>query len=159
MEDNLPYETPLPTNHKLSDEKDKDPEVDPLVYRAMIGSLMYLTASPPDIMFSVCLCARYQANPRESHLKAVKRIFRYLKGKPRLGLWYPVEGGLDLTAYADADFGGCPINRKSTSSGAQLLGSRLISWQCKKQQLVLLSTCEAEYISGSSYCAQILWIQ
>ncbi|XP_022030246.1 uncharacterized mitochondrial protein AtMg00810-like [Helianthus annuus] len=90
MKENVPYETPLPTNHKLSDEKDKDPEVDPSVYRAMIGSLMYLTPSRPDIMFSVCLCSRYQATPRISHLKAVKRIFRYLKGKPRLELWYPV---------------------------------------------------------------------
>ncbi|XP_022003326.1 uncharacterized mitochondrial protein AtMg00810-like [Helianthus annuus] len=111
MEDTMPYEALLPTNHKLSDEKDKDPEVDPSVFRAMIGSLMYPTASRPDIMFSLCLCARNQATLRESHLKAVKWIFCYLKGKPRLGLWYPVEGGLDLIAYVDADFGGCPINR------------------------------------------------
>ncbi|XP_021985737.1 uncharacterized mitochondrial protein AtMg00240-like [Helianthus annuus] len=117
MEDNLPYETSLPTNHKLLDEKEKDPEVDPSVYRAMIGSLTYLTASRPDIMFSVCFCARYQANPKKPHLKAVKWIFRYLKGEPKLGLWYLVVGGLDLIAYEDADFGACPINRKSTSGG------------------------------------------
>ncbi|KAJ0616582.1 putative RNA-directed DNA polymerase [Helianthus annuus] len=125
----------------------------------MIGSLTYLTASQPDIMFSVCLCARYQSTPKESHLKAVKRIFRYLKGTPKLGLWYPAEGGLDLMAYADADFGGCPMDRKSTSGGAQILGNRLVSWQCKKQVAVSLSTCKAEYIVASSCCAQVLWIQ
>ena len=159
LEDSLPYDTPLPTNLKLSPDDEKDPEVDPTLYRAMIGSLMYLTASRPDIMFSVCLCARYQSTPKESHLKAVKRIFRYLKGTPKLGLWYPAEGGLDLMAYADADFGGCRMNRKSTSGGAQLLGNRLVSWQCKKQVAVSLSTCEAEYIAASSCCAQVLWIQ
>ncbi|KAJ0928621.1 putative RNA-directed DNA polymerase [Helianthus annuus] len=115
-------------NLKLSPDDVKDPEVDPTLYRAMIGSLMYLTASRPDIMFSVCLCARYQSTPKESHLKAVKRIFRYLKGTPKLGLWYPAEGGLDMMAYADADFGGCRVNRKSTSDGAQLLGNCLVSW-------------------------------
>jgi hypothetical protein len=159
LEDSTPYHTPLPHNQKLQESNAKDPEVDPTLYRAMIGSLMYLTASRPDIMFSVCLCARYQASPRESHMVAVKRIIRYLKGKPNLGLWYPVEGNLDLIAYADADFGGCPINRKSTSGGVQFMGNRLVSWQCKKQQSVSLSTCEAEYIAASSCCSQVLWIQ
>ncbi|XP_021971819.1 uncharacterized mitochondrial protein AtMg00810-like [Helianthus annuus] len=128
LEDRLPYDTPLLTNHKLMTDKEKDPKVDPTLYRAMIGSLMYLTTLRPDIKFSVCLRDRYYSNLKESHMKAVKRIFRYLKGKPKLGLRYPAEGGLDLIAYADIDFGGCPTNRKSTSGGVELLGNRLVSW-------------------------------
>ena len=125
----------------------------------MIGSLMYLTASRPDIMFAVCQCARYQANPRTSHLHAVKRIFRYLKGKPRFGLWYPKDSPFDLHAFSDSDFGGCDIDRKSTSAGCQFLGDRLIAWQCKKQQTVSVSTAEAEYVAASACCSQVIWIQ
>ncbi|KAK8499663.1 hypothetical protein V6N12_002135 [Hibiscus sabdariffa] len=88
--------------------------VDSKIYRSMIGSLLYLTASRPDIMFSVCLCARFQAHPKESHLKAVKRIFRYLKDTPSLGLWYPRDSTFDLHAYSDTDYGGCKIDRNST---------------------------------------------
>ncbi|GJU85909.1 hypothetical protein Tco_1293455 [Tanacetum coccineum] len=83
-------------------------------YRGMIGSLMYLTPSRPDIQFLTCLCARYQANPKESHLIAVKRIFRYLKGTPSLGLWYPKCLGFDLKGYSDSDYAGCNMDRKST---------------------------------------------
>ena len=84
-------------------------------YRGMIGSLLYLTASRPDIMFSTCLCARFQANPREPHLIAVKRSFRYLNGTASLGLWYAREADFELCGYSDADFVGCKIDRKSTS--------------------------------------------
>jgi len=105
------------------------------------------------------VCARYQADPKESHELAVKRIFRYLKGKPSLGLWYPKEGGFDLFAYTDSDFGGDNFNRKSTSGGCQFLGNRLVSWQCKKQTNVSVSTAEAEYIAASQCCSQVLWIQ
>ncbi|KAI3819601.1 hypothetical protein L1987_13442 [Smallanthus sonchifolius] len=158
MEDCTPYDTPIPVNHKLhSDPEGKD--VDCRLYRAMIGSLMYLTASRPDIMFSVCICSRFQAKPKESHLIAVKRIFRYLKGKQRLGLWYPHGSNFDFNAYTDSDFGGCYLDRKSTIGGCQFLGNRLVSWQCKKQTTVSISTCEAEYIAAASCCSQILWIQ
>ncbi|GJS24561.1 putative ribonuclease H-like domain-containing protein [Tanacetum coccineum] len=99
------------------------------LYRSMIGSLMYLTASRPDIMYAVCVCSRFQVTPKTSHLNAVKRIFKYLKGKPHLGLWYPRESPFDLEAFSDSDYGGSNLDRKSTTGGCQFLGQRLISWQ------------------------------
>lgn len=102
------------TGDKLSEDKSGKP-TDVTTYRGMIGSLLYLTACRPDIMFAACLCARYQANSKESHLKVVKRIFRYLKGSPNLGLWYPKDSGFALIGYSDSDFAGCKIDRKSTS--------------------------------------------
>nr|GEY24476.1 hypothetical protein [Tanacetum cinerariifolium] len=104
-------------------------DVDLHLYRSMIGSLMYLTASRPDIMFAVCACSRHQGTPKECHLHAVKRIFRYIKGHPKLGLWYPKDSPFDLVAYSDSDYGGATQDRKSTSGGYQFLGRRLISWQ------------------------------
>nr|GFC73166.1 uncharacterized mitochondrial protein AtMg00810-like [Tanacetum cinerariifolium] len=113
--------------------KDPDGEdVDIHTYRSMIGSLMYLTLSRPDIMFVVCACARFQVTPKASHLHGVKRIFRYLKGKPHLGLWYPKDSPFDLVAYLDSDYAGASLDRKSTTEGCQFLGCRLISWKCKK---------------------------
>ncbi|GJU75183.1 hypothetical protein Tco_1272253 [Tanacetum coccineum] len=128
-------------------------------YRGMIGSLMYLTASRPDIQFSTCLCARYQANPKESHLIAVKRIFRYLKGTPSLGLWYPKCLGFDLKGYSDSDYAGCNMDRKSTSGACQLLGGKLVCWSAKKQQSVAMSSAEAEYVAAAGCCANILWMK
>ncbi|KAI3757561.1 hypothetical protein L6452_05102 [Arctium lappa] len=140
----------------------KDPSGKPVnvtAYRGMIGSLLYLTASRPDIMYSTCLCARYQSEPKESHLIAVKRIFRYLKGTPNLGLWYPKDSGFDLTGYSDSDFAGCKLDRKSTTGGCQLLGGKLVSWTSKKQNSVSTSTAEAEYVAAGSCCSQILWMR
>ncbi|GKA92217.1 hypothetical protein Tco_0814142 [Tanacetum coccineum] len=140
--------------------KDEDgKEVDVHMYRSMIGSLMYLTSSRPDIMFAVCACARYQVNPKVSHLYAVKRIFRYLKCQPKLGLWYPKDSPFDLVAYTDSDYAGASLDRKSTTGGCQFLGSRLISWQCKKQTVVANSITEAEYVAALSCCGQVLWIR
>ncbi|GJV39077.1 hypothetical protein Tco_1417517 [Tanacetum coccineum] len=114
--------------------KDEDgEEVDVHLYGSMIGSLMYLTSSRPDILFAVCASARYQVNPKVSHLHAVKRIFRYLKGQYKLGLWYPKDSPFDLVAYTDSDYVGASLDRKSTIGGCQFLRCRLISWQCKKQ--------------------------
>ncbi|KAI3752729.1 hypothetical protein L2E82_24765 [Cichorium intybus] len=129
--------TPMAERPLLSVDAD-DKSVDQTYYRSMIGSLMYLTASRPYIIFAVCQCARYQANPKPSHLDAVKRIFRYLK---------------------DSNYGGCEIDRKSTSAGCQFLGDRLISWQCRKQQTVSTSTAEAEYVAASACCSQVIWMQ
>ncbi|GJT59064.1 putative ribonuclease H-like domain-containing protein [Tanacetum coccineum] len=132
--------------------KDEDAEdVDVHLYRSMIGSLMYLTASRPDIMFAVRVYARFQVTPKTSHLTAVKRIFRYLKGKPTLGLWYARDSPFELAAYTDSDYVGATQDRKSTTGGCQFLGSRLISWQCKKQNIVATSTIEAEYVAAASY--------
>ncbi|GKC33189.1 retrovirus-related pol polyprotein from transposon TNT 1-94 [Tanacetum coccineum] len=123
--------TPMETQKPLLKDEDGK-EVDVHMYRSMIGSLMYLTSSRPDIMFAVCACARYQVNPKVSHLHAVKRIFRYLKGQPKLGLWYPKDSPFDLVAYTDSDYARASLDRKSTTGGYQFLRCRLISWQCKK---------------------------
>ena len=141
------------------DKDERGKSVDIKLYRSMIGSLLYLTASRPDILFSVCLCARFQSNPKESHLVAVKRIFRYLLDTPTLGLWYPKGSTFDLIGYSDADFAGCKVDRKSTSGTCQFLGNMLVSWFSKKQNSVALSTAEAEYIAAGNCCAQILWIK
>nr|GEZ02181.1 hypothetical protein [Tanacetum cinerariifolium] len=125
-------------------------DVDLHLYRSMIGSLMYLTASRPDIMFAVCACARHQVTPKECHLHAVKRIFRYLKGHHKLGIWYPKDSPFDLVAYSDSDYDGATQDKKSTTGRRQFLGRKLISWQCKKQTIVATSTTEAEYVAASS---------
>ncbi|GKA26075.1 hypothetical protein Tco_0712184 [Tanacetum coccineum] len=123
--------TPIKTQKPLLKDENGE-EVDVHMYRSMIGSLMYLTSSRPDIMFVVCACARYQVNPKVLHLHAVKRIFRYLKGPPKLGLWYPKDSPFDLVAYTDSDYARASLDRKSTTGGCQFLRCRLISWQCKK---------------------------
>nr|GFA59529.1 uncharacterized mitochondrial protein AtMg00810-like [Tanacetum cinerariifolium] len=150
--------TPIDTEKPLL----KDPDgavVDVHIYRSIIGFLMYLTSSRPDIMFAVCACAHFQVTPKASHIHAVKRIFRYLKGKPYLGLWYPKDSPFDLVAYSDSDYAGEGLDRKSTTGGCQFLGCRLISWQCKKQTVVATSSTKAEYVAAASCCAQMLWIQ
>ncbi|KAJ9539060.1 hypothetical protein OSB04_031793 [Centaurea solstitialis] len=150
--------TPMATGNSIGpDHEGKD--VDLRNYRSMVGSLMYLTASRPDIMFATFVCARYQAKPKESHLAAVKRIFRYLKGTPYYGIWYPKGLGFELQAYTDADYGGCNMDRKSTSGHLQFLGNKLVSWASKKQQCVSTSTAESEYVAAASCCSQVLWMQ
>ncbi|GJV84896.1 putative ribonuclease H-like domain-containing protein [Tanacetum coccineum] len=124
--------TPMETSKPLMKDENAE-DVDVHIYRSMIGSLMYLTSSRPDII--------------------------YLKGQPKLGLWYPKDSPFNLEAYTDSDYAGASLDRKSTTGGCQFLGSRLISWQCKKQTVVANSTTEAEYVAASSYCGQVLWIQ
>nr|GFA38333.1 uncharacterized mitochondrial protein AtMg00810-like [Tanacetum cinerariifolium] len=122
-----------------------DKLVNHTVYRSMIGSLMYVTSSRPDITFVTCMCARYQANPNEHHVLAIKRTFRYPKGTINLGLWYLKDSGFDLTAYSDADHAGCHLDRKSTFSSVHFLGDKLVCWSSKKQNCVSISTVESEY--------------
>nr|GEW16637.1 hypothetical protein [Tanacetum cinerariifolium] len=141
--------TPIDTEKPLLKDPDGE-DVDVHIYRLMIGSLIYLTSSRPDIMFAVCACARFQVTPKASHLLAVKRIFRYLKGKPHLGLWYPKDSPFDLVAYSDSDYASAILDRKSTTRGCQFLGYRLISWQCKKLTVIATSSTEAEYVAGAS---------
>ncbi|GJT68260.1 retrovirus-related pol polyprotein from transposon TNT 1-94 [Tanacetum coccineum] len=119
------------------------------LFRGMIGSLMYLIASRPDIQFSTCLCARYQANPKESRLVAVKRIFRYLKGTPK-------GSSFNLKAYFDSDYARCNLDRKSTSGGCQILREKLVCWSARKQSSVAMSLAEAEYVAAIGCCAQVL---
>ncbi|GKA46958.1 hypothetical protein Tco_0739841 [Tanacetum coccineum] len=143
--------TPIKSNKALLKDEDAE-DMDVHLYRSMIGSLMYLTASRPDIMFAVCACARFQV----TH---VKRIFRYLKGQPKLGLWYPRDSPFDLEVFSDSDYDGASLDRKSTTGGCQFLDKRLISWQCKKQTIVANSTTETEYVTATNYCGQVLWNQ
>nr|GEX92626.1 copia protein [Tanacetum cinerariifolium] len=120
--------------------------VDDIKYHGMIGSLLYLTVSRSDIMFSVCLCARFQKVPKTSHLEAVKRIFRYIKGTTHLGLWYPKGTGVETIIYADFDHAGDYIDRKSKSGVCTFIGCFLTSWFSKKQTALAISTTEAEYV-------------
>ncbi|GJR40378.1 putative ribonuclease H-like domain-containing protein, partial [Tanacetum coccineum] len=162
--------TPMETKVPLTKDEEAI-DVDVHLYRSMIGSLMYLTASRPDIMYAVCVCLRFQVTPKTSHLNAVKRIFKYLKGKPNLGLWYPRESPFDLEAFSDSDYGGLleaftdidyggsNLDMTSITGGCQFLGQRLISWQCKKQTIVATSTTEAEYVAAANCCGQVLWVQ
>jgi hypothetical protein len=158
MKDAKPIKTPMGTNGHL-DHDTGGKSVDQKVYRSMIGSLLYLCASRTDIMLSVCMCARFQADPKEVHLRAVKRILRYLVYSPKFGLWYPRGSTFDLIGYSDADWAGCKINRKSTSRTCQCLGRSLVSLASKKQNSVALSTAEAEYIAAGHCCVQLLWMR
>ncbi|GJR96233.1 retrovirus-related pol polyprotein from transposon TNT 1-94 [Tanacetum coccineum] len=153
-----PVDTPMVDRLKLDEDLMGIP-VDQTRFRGMVGSLMYLTASRPDLVFAVCMCARYQAKPTKKHFEAIKRVFRYLKGTINMGLWYPKDNAMSLTAYADADHAGCQDSRRSTSGSAQFLGDRLVSWSSKKQRSTAISTTEAEYIAMSGCCAQILWMR
>ncbi|GJX83321.1 retrovirus-related pol polyprotein from transposon TNT 1-94 [Tanacetum coccineum] len=153
-----PVDTPMVERTKLDEDLSGIP-VDQTQYRSMIGSLMYLTASRPDLVFAVCMCARYQSKPTKKHLEAVKRVFRYLQGSINMGLWYPKDTAMALTAYADADHAGCQDTRRSTSGSAQFLGDKLVSWSSKKQTSTSISSTEAEYIAMSGCCAQILWMR
>jgi len=150
--------TPMATSYYL-DKDELGIEVNQTMFRGMIGFLLYLTASRLDIMQFVCVCARYQASHKESHLIAVKTILKYLKGTISFGLWYPSGASLSLIRYSDADYGGCKIDRKSTSGTCHLLGSSLVSWHSKKQACMTLSTTETEYIVAGNCCAQILWMK
>ncbi|GKD12342.1 hypothetical protein Tco_1196749, partial [Tanacetum coccineum] len=123
--------TPIETQKPLVKDEEAT-NVDVHLYRSMISSLMYLTASRPDIMFA---------------------------GQPKLGLWYPRVSSFDLESYSDSDYAGANLDRKSTTGGCQFLGRRLISWQCKKKTIVATSTTEAEYIAAASCRGQVLWIQ
>jgi hypothetical protein len=158
MKDAKPIKTPMGTNRHL-DLDTGGKSVDQKVYRSMIRSLLYLCVSRSDIMLSVCMCARFQADPKEVHLRVVKRIIRYLVYTPKFGLWCPKGSTFDLIGYSDVDWAGCKIDRKSTSGTYQFLGRSLVSWASKKQNSVALSTAEAEYIAAGHCCTQFLWMR
>jgi len=158
MEDSKPMSTPMAIGCKLS-KGDDSPKADQKKYRSMIGGLLYLTQTRPDIMNVVGLVARFQADPRESHVMAIKKIFRYLKGTVEYGLWYPRDHDFSLHAYTNADWTRDVDDRKSTSGGALFLGKRLVSWLSKKQEVISLSTVEEEYITAVGSCTQVLWMK
>ncbi|GJS92883.1 hypothetical protein Tco_0799851 [Tanacetum coccineum] len=150
--------TPIYVDMKLI--KDEEGEfVDNTKYRGMIGSLLYLTASRPDIMFSVCLYARFQEDPKTSHLEAVKRIFRYIIGTTHLGLWYPKGSGIETVVYADSDHAGDYVDQKITSGICTFMGCFFTSWFSKKQTTLAISTIEAKYVSAGKACQQALWMK
>jgi hypothetical protein len=150
---------PVSTSMSMTTVLDLDENgeiVDQREYRSMIGSLLYLTATRPDIQFIVCLCARFQTSPRPSHRHAVQWICRYLKYTLEFGIWYSASSSIDLVSYSDADFMGCGIDRKSTSGTCHFLGSFLGCWSSHKQTSIAQSTTKAEYIAAASCCSQIL---
>lgn len=138
-------DTPMGTSSKFDIDEARI-EVNQTMYRGIIGSLLYLTSRRPGIMFSVIICARFQASPKESHLNVAKSILRYLKGTQDVVLFYPLGGIFDLVGYAYVDYG----DRKNTSRMAHFLGSSMISWETKNQNSVALSTVEAEYVTTTS---------
>ncbi|GKB84868.1 retrovirus-related pol polyprotein from transposon TNT 1-94 [Tanacetum coccineum] len=158
MESCDPVDTPMVEKSKL-DEDTQGKAVDPTHYRGMVGTLMYLTSSRPDLVYAICICARYQARPTKKHLHAVKRIFRYLRGTVNRGLWYPKDSFIALTAFVDVDHMGCQDTRRSTSGSMQMLGDRLVSWSSKRQKSVAISSTKAKYIALSGCCALVLWMR
>nr|GEZ65640.1 hypothetical protein [Tanacetum cinerariifolium] len=153
-----PVDTPMVEKSKLDEDKERK-AVDPSHYHGMIGTLLYLAASRPDLQFAICMCAWYQAMPTEKHVHAVKRIFRYLRGTVHRGLWYLKDSFVSLTAFADADHAGCQDTRRSTSGSVQFLEERLISWLTKRKKRAAISSTEVEYVALSRCCAQILWMR
>ncbi|XP_057719299.1 secreted RxLR effector protein 161-like [Arachis stenosperma] len=155
MENAKPIGTPMHPNSRLNkDETEKD--VDKTMYRSMIGSLMYLTSSRSDIVQNIGVYSRFQSQPKESHLSAVKRIIRYVHGTSNYSLWYPRSDKFSTVGYCDADFAGDIIDRRSTYGICYFLGYSLNVWSSKKQSTVALSTAEAEYIAASFCCSQLL---
>jgi hypothetical protein len=154
MDNAKPIKTPMGTNGHL-DLDMGGTSVGQKVYHSMIGSLVYLCASRSNIMHNVCMCERFQATPKDCHLRAVKRM-RYLVLTHNLGLWYPKGSCFELIGYSDANYTRCKVDRKITSETCQFLGQSFVSWSSKKQNSVALSTIEAEYVAAGSCYAQLL---
>lgn len=158
MENSKPINTPMTTNCKLS-KNDESASVDEKLYQSMIGKLQYLVHNMPDIAHVVGITARFFADPKETHMTTIKRIFRYLRGTEDYGLLYKKRNDFDLKVYTDADWAGNIDDRKSTSGGDFFLGERLVSWLSKKQGCISQSTTEAEYVAVALNCTNIAWIK
>ncbi|GKB19563.1 retrovirus-related pol polyprotein from transposon TNT 1-94 [Tanacetum coccineum] len=158
LENSKVTKTPMSRKRVLTLYKDSE-SIDSTKYRGMIGSLLYLTASRSNIMFSVCFCARFQEDPKVSHLEAVKRIFRYIKGTQHLGLWYLKDTGVNVLVYANSDHAGDVVDRKSTSGICTFMGSCLTSWFLKKQTSLANSITESDYVAAERACQQGLWMK
>nr|GEW49457.1 retrovirus-related Pol polyprotein from transposon TNT 1-94 [Tanacetum cinerariifolium] len=158
LENSKPMKTPMSSDTKHTKDEEYE-SVDNTKYRGMICSLLYLTTSRPDIMFSVCLCTRFQDAPKTYHLEAVKRIFRYIKGTMHLGLWYPKGTDIETVVYDDSDHARDYVDRKCISGIFTFVGCCLTSWFSKKQTALAISTTEAKYISARKACQQALWMK
>ena len=143
--------TPMSPNVKLIVDL-LGKSVDSSLYRSMIGSFLYLTASKPDISYSVGMCTRYQANLKQSHMTALKRVIKYVKITAGFGVWYIKDTNDILAGYSDVDWAGNADDRKSTPGGCFYVGNNLVSWMSKKHNSISLSTAETKYIATSSYC-------
>ena len=150
--------TPMSLNVKLTVNL-LGKSVDPTLYRSMIGSLLYLTASIPDISYCVGMCATYEANPKESYIIVVKRIIKYVNSTSNFGVWYDTDTNDVLAGYSDVDWAGNADDRKITFGACFYLGNNLVSWMSKNQNSISFSTTEAEYIAVTNYCTQLLWMQ
>jgi hypothetical protein len=148
----------MSTSVKISIDLTRKP-VDPTLYRSMVRSLLYLIASWPDIAFSVGVCARFQANPKESHLTVVKHIIRYVNDTVLHGIWYFRETNLVVAGYSDADWASNADDRKSTSGWCFYVGNNLVAWMSRKKSSISLSTAKVEYIAAGSCCTQLLWMK
>eukprot|EP00253_Pinus_taeda_P020653 PITA_20653 len=156
MENHAPMSTPMTKDYKLSKD-DESPSTDATLYRSIIGSLLYLTATRPNFMQAVGMVGRFQSALKQSHLLVVKRILRYLKGTLDFGLWYPKSTTLIVTAYVNVDWDGSVDDQKSTSGSAFFMGDCLVSWLSKNKSSISLSTVEAKYIVATDCCTRILW--
>ncbi|CAN0896019.1 Retrovirus-related Pol polyprotein from transposon TNT 1-94 [Linum grandiflorum] len=157
MADARPAPTPIELNLKLSKD-DGELLSDPTSYRKLVGSLIYLNSTRPDVAYAVQIVSQFMAHPRAPHMNAVTRILRYLCGTRDLGIFFPSIGSTSLTAFADADYAGCVDTRRSTSGWCVRFGSAFVSWRCKKQERVSKSSTEAEYRSMSDVCSEIVWL-
>ncbi|XP_006593273.1 uncharacterized protein LOC114379003 [Glycine soja] len=158
MQDCKPLATPMAMNEKLSKDVGKN-KVDATIYRSLVGSLIYLTNSRPDIVHAVSIVSRFMSNPRKAHFAAAKRILRYVKGTKDFGILYKADKDFNLIGYTDSDWAGSTNDRKSTSGYVFLLGNKAISWASKKQTTVALSSAEAEYMTATSAACEATWLR
>lgn len=158
MEGCKPIPTPLEINLKLSQEDESEP-VDSTMYRRLVGSLIYLANTRPDISYDVGLVSQFSAQPKESHWKAAKRILRYVQGTLSMGLVYEKDGGNILNGFCDSDWAGDKDTRRSTSGYCFYIGGAAISWSSKKQKTIALSSAEAEYKAATTAVGEALWLR
>ena len=152
-----PISTPVVVGTKLNREN-TEKGFDSTIFRRLVGSLMYLTTTRPDIMYGVSLISRFMESPKNSHWQAGKRILRYIAGTMNHGILYSTSNDLQLVGYTDSDFAGNTEDRRSTSGYAFHLGTGVIAWASKKQSIVTLSSAEAEYVAGTTAACQAVWM-
>ncbi|KAG7553295.1 hypothetical protein ISN45_Aa06g038290 [Arabidopsis thaliana x Arabidopsis arenosa] len=158
MDDSNPVTTPMECGIKLS-KKEEGEGVDPTTFKSLVGSLRYLTCTRPDILYAVGVVSRYMEHPTTTHFKAAKRILRYIKGTINYGLHYSTSNDYKLVGYSDSDWGGDVDDRKSTSGFVFYIGDTAFTWMSKKQPIVTLSTCEAEYVAATSCVCHAIWLR